>query len=278
MQPPPQKVVASDVTRALNEDLGPGDCTAALIPADQAMATLVRCREDAILCGQPWFDETFHQVQPGVEIDWQLADGDTLEAGHEVCRLEGLARGILSGERTALNFLQTLSGTATRTRQYVDAVAGTGAIILDTRKTLPGMRVAQKYAVRCGGGSNHRMGLYDAVLIKENHIAAAGSISAALSEAKRLYPDLLLEVEAETLEQIEQSYRAGAQRVLLDNFSLELLNTAVDRYKGRISLEASGGITLQTVREIAETGVDFISTGEISKSVQSVDFSMRFVA
>ena len=208
----------------------------------------------------------------------QTADGDTLEAGHEVCRLEGLARGILSGERTALNFLQTLSGTATRTRQYVDAVAGTGAIILDTRKTLPGMRVAQKYAVRCGGGSNHRMGLYDAVLIKENHIAAAGSISAALSEAKRLYPDLLLEVEAETLEQIEQSYRAGAQRVLLDNFSLELLNTAVDRYKGRISLEASGGITLQTVREIAETGVDFISTGEISKSVQSVDFSMRFVA
>ena len=157
-------------------------------------------------------------------------------------------------------------------------MAGTGAIILDTRKTLPGMRVAQKYAVRCGGGSNHRMGLYDAVLIKENHIAAAGSISAALSEAKRLYPDLLLEVEAETLEQIKQSYRAGAQRVLLDNFSLELLNTAVDRYKGRISLEASGGITLQTVREIAETGVDFISTGEISKSVQSVDFSMRFVA
>ena len=195
----------------------------------------------------------------------------------EICRLQGPARSILSGERTALNFLQTLSGTATSARRYVDAVAGTDAIILDTRKTVPGLRLAQKYAVRCGGASNHRIGLFDAILIKENHISAAGSITAAVKAALDLYPDLLLEVEVENLEQLEEARSAGAQRVLLDNFTLEALQTAVDRFKGQIGLEASGGINLETVRAVAETGVDFISTGDITKSVRAVDFSMRFV-
>ena len=277
MRPPPQRVVADDVGRALREDLGDGDCTASLIPATSALRTRVICRENAVLCGRPWFEETFRQIGPGVTFSWKRNDGDTMEAGLEICRLEGPARSILSGERTALNFLQTLSGTATRARRYADAVAGTGAIILDTRKTVPGLRLAQKYAVRCGGASNHRIGLFDAILIKENHIWAAGSITAAVAEARRLYPGLLLQVEVETPEQLEEARTAGAQRVLLDNFSLEGLNAAVERFKDRIGLEASGGITLESVRRVAETGVDFISTGDITKSVRAVDFSMRFL-
>jgi nicotinate-nucleotide pyrophosphorylase (carboxylating) len=277
MRPPPQQVVADDVRRALREDLGEGDCTASLIPDKNVLRTRIICRDNAVLCGRPWLEQTFHQLDAGITITWQINDGDTMQPDQEICRLQGPARPILSGERTALNFLQTLSGTATCARRYTEAVAGTGAIILDTRKTIPGLRLAQKYAVRCGGASNHRIGLFDAILIKENHISAAGSITAAVTEALHLYPDLLLEVEVENLEQLEQAHSAGAQRVLLDNFALDDLKTAVDRFKGRIGLEASGGIDLKTVRSVAETGVDFISTGDITKSVQAVDFSMRIV-
>ena len=275
--PPPAETVSGDVGRALTEDIGPGDCTAQLVPADQVLKTRVICREEAVLSGRPWFDETFAQLDPAVEVDWSGADGDRLGPGQEVCTLAGNARSILSGERTALNFLQCLSGTATRARQYVDAVEGTGTVILDTRKTIPGLRLAQKYAVRCGGAQNHRTGLYDAILVKENHIAAAGSISAAVRAARGQYPDLLLEVEVENLDELDESCRAGAQRVLLDNFPHEAMRMAVKRYKGRIELEASGGIELETIRRVAETGVDFISTGDITKSVKAVDFSMRFL-
>jgi nicotinate-nucleotide pyrophosphorylase (carboxylating) len=237
----------------------------------------VVCREAATLCGQPWFDETFRQLDPSVRVDWRAEDGDTVGPDQEICRLEGAARSILSGERTALNFLQTLSGTATRTRGFVDAVAGTGAVILDTRKTLPGLRLAQKYAVRCGGGSNHRIGLFDAILIKENHIAAAGSITAAVEAAQRQSPGLLLEVEVETLRQLEEACRAGAARVLLDNFDARMLESAVARFRGRIELEASGGIDLESIRAIAECGVDFISVGAITKHLRATDFSMRYL-
>lgn len=274
---PVPSVVLTDVQRALEEDVGPGDCTAGLVPADQALETRVICREHAVLAGTAWFDETFRQLDNGVRVDWKKVDGDRMAPDEEICRLRGTARSILTGERTALNFLQTLSGTATRTRAYADAVEGTGAVVLDTRKTIPGLRLAQKYAVLCGGGSNHRIGLYDAILVKENHISAAGSISAAVKEAKSAYPHLLLEVEVENLEQLEEAYKAGAQRVLLDNFPRDTLLEAVQRYKGEIGLEASGGIELDTIRDVAETGVDFISTGDITKSVRAVDFSMRFV-
>jgi len=274
---PPREVVADDVARALREDVGDGDRTANLIPADTELDTRVISREAAVLCGRPWFEETFRQLDPAVRLRWQASDGELIRRDQVVCRLHGPARATLSGERTALNFLQTLSGTATQARRYAEAVAGTGAIILDTRKTLPGLRLAQKYAVRCGGAQNHRIGLFDAILVKENHISAAGSITAAVGQALRLYPGLLLEVEVENIEQLEEALRAGAQRVLLDNFSLNGLKAAVEQYKGRIELEASGGIDLESVRAVAETGVDFISTGAITKSVQATDFSMRFV-
>lgn len=274
---PPHEVVAEDVERALREDMGDGDRTSSLIPADTELETRVISREAAVLCGSPWFQETFRQLDPAVRLNWQAGDGDLIQRNQEVCRLHGPARATLSGERTALNFLQTLSGTATQARRYVEAVAGTGAIILDTRKTLPGLRLAQKYAVRCGGARNHRIGLFDAILVKENHISAAGSITAAVQQALQLYPDLLLEVEVENLQQLDEALRAGAQRALLDNFGLDGLKSAVEQYKGRIELEASGGIDLQSVRAVAETGVDFISTGAITKSLQATDFSMRFL-
>jgi len=269
--------VPRDVRRALREDLGTGDCTAELVNEDTQLQTRVICRERAVLSGQPWFDETFRQLDERIGITWNAKDGEELEPEQPVCRLEGPARPILSGERTALNFLQTLSATATLARRYSDAVAGTGAVILDTRKTIPGLRLAQKYAVRCGGAENHRIGLFDAILIKENHIAAAGSVSAAVDAARHLHPDLLLEVEVETPEQLEEACRAGAQRALLDNFSLEALRAAVGRYKGKIGLEASGGISLETVRSIAATGVDYISSGDLTKNVRAIDYSMRFV-
>jgi len=277
MHAPPQQLVADDVRRALQEDLGDGDCTASLIPEKNSLETRVICRETAVLSGRPWFKETFRQLDTRIAISWHKSDGEGMEADEVICVLTGSARSILSGERTALNFLQTLSGTATQARRYVDAVAGTGAIILDTRKTIPGLRLAQKYAARCGGASNHRIGLFDAILIKENHISAAGSITAAVKAALHLYPGLLLEVEVESLEQLEEAQTAGAQRVLLDNFGIEALKAAVDRFNGQIDLEASGGINLETIRAVAETGVDFISTGDITKSVRAVDFSMRFV-
>jgi len=274
---PTAKEVADDVARALAEDLGDGDRTAALIPADARLETRVISRETAVLCGAPWFTETFRQLDAAVTVAWQADDGAIVHHNQEVCRLEGPARAILSGERTALNFLQTLSGTATVARRYVDAVAGTGATLLDTRKTVPGLRIAQKYAVRCGGASNHRVGLYDAILVKENHISAAGSIAAAVREALRRYPELPLEVEVEDTDQLEEAMQAGARRVLLDNFSLRALKAAVERYHGRIELEASGGIDLQSVRAVAETGVDFISVGDLTKNVDAIDFSMRFL-
>ena len=270
-------VVSRDVRTALAEDLGDGDRTANLIDENQSLKTRVICREHAVLCGREWFDETFRQLEPEIQINWRLEDGESMSPDQEVCTLNGPARAILSGERTGLNFLQTLSGTATRTAEYVEAIRGTGTKILDTRKTIPGLRQAQKYAVLCGGGTNHRVGLFDAYLIKENHIAAAGSVSAAVSQALESDSGLLVEVEVENLEQLEEACNAGAQRALLDNFPVPLLKEAVARYSGKIELEASGGITLEAIREVAETGVDFISTGDITKSVRATDFSMRYI-
>ncbi len=275
--PPGAGAVGAQVATALAEDMGDGDRTAELIPAAQSLSTRVVCRDEAVLCGQDWFEETYRQLDSGVNVDWAVKDGDALAPGDEVCRVRGPARPVLSGERTALNFLQTLSATATRTAQYVRAVAGTGATILDTRKTIPGLRTAQKYAVRCGGGANHRMGLFDAVLIKENHIAAAGSIGAAVARARKNSPGLMLEVEVETMSQLDEAVEAGAGRALLDNFPLERLREAVSVCSGTIELEASGGISLETVRAVAETGVDFISTGDVTKNVRAVDYSMRFL-
>ena len=276
---PPAEVIERQVTEALAEDIGGGDLTAALIPADARAAARVIARETAVLCGQDWFDAVFRQLDAGVTVTWEAADGDAVGEDQTLCRLQGPARVLLSGERTALNFLQTLSATATRAARYVEAVAGTGARILDTRKTIPGLRLAQKYAVTCGGASNHRIGLFDAILIKENHIAAAGSIEAALAEARRLAADrggVEIEIEVEDLAQLEAALAAGARRVLLDNFDLARLREAVRLNAGRARLEASGGVNLETVRAIAETGVDDISVGEITKDIRAVDLSMRF--
>lgn len=267
--------IADDVRRALTEDLGAGDVTAALLPADSSSAATVITREDAVLCGTAWFDAVFAQLDSSVRISWLEQDGDDIQAGQELCRLCGPTRALLSGERCALNFLQTLSATATATRRYVAAIAGTGAQILDTRKTIPGLRTAQKYAVRCGGGRNHRMGLYDAILIKENHIAAAGSIERAVSSARQLHPGLSIEVEVENLAQLSQALAACTDIILLDNFSIDDLPAAVALNAGRAKLEASGGITLDNVRAIASTGVDFISVGSLTKHVHAVDLSLR---
>ena len=274
---PAAELLARDVQAALEEDIGSGDLTAGLVPEATVLATQVVCREAAVLAGRPWFEETFRQLDARVRMDWNLEDGDPFTAGQQVCRLQGPARAILSGERTGLNFLQTLSATATQARHYVDAVAGTGVVILDTRKTLPGLRQAQKYAVRCGGASNHRAGLYDAILVKENHIAAAGSIPTAVSVARERYPGVLLEVEVEDLQQLAQAAAAGADRALLDNFTLVQLRAAVQAWGGRIELEASGGIDLDTVRDIAQTGVNFISVGALTKHIRAIDFSMRYL-
>jgi nicotinate-nucleotide pyrophosphorylase (carboxylating) len=237
-------------------------------------------RDDAVVCGRDWFDEAFRQLDAATTIDWLCGDGDPVTAGSTVCRIGGKTRAILTAERTALNFLQTLSATATAAARFVKAIEGTGAIILDTRKTLPGFRAAQKYAVRCGGASNHRLGLHDAILIKENHIAALGSIEAAVAKARATAGTKLVEVEVETLDQVETALRSAADRLLLDNFSLEMLRAAVTlkrKLAARQALEASGGITLANVRAIAETGVDYISVGSITKNISAVDFSLRIV-
>ena len=269
--------VASQVRLALAEDVGNGDLTAALVPADAVAHAEVIVREPAVLCGSAWFDEVFRQLDPGIRVDWSASDGETLVASQRVCTLQGMARPVLSGERTALNFLQTLSGTASRAAQYVAAVAGTSAVILDTRKTLPGLRLAQKYAVRCGGASNHRIGLFDAVLIKENHIRAAGSIAAALRAAHAATAaGMMVEIEVENLAELGQALTAGATRILLDNFSHAQLREAVRLTAGRAELEASGGVSLESVREIALSGVDFISVGQLTKDVRATDFSMLF--
>ena len=264
------------VALALAEDVGGGDLTAALIPEDaQAEATVIS-RENAILCGAAWFDAVFWQLDSRIVINWQAADGDRIASDQLLCTLRGLARVLLTGERTALNFLQLLSGTATLARRYADAVAGTRATILDTRKTLPGLRLAQKYAVRCGGCRNHRIGLFDAVLIKENHIMAAGSIGEAIAVARRLHPDVTVEVEVENLAELAEALMAQPDIVMLDNFDLATMAEAVNITGGRVKLEASGNVNFETVRPIAETGVDYISIGGLTKDVRAVDLSMRF--
>jgi nicotinate-nucleotide pyrophosphorylase (carboxylating) len=267
------------VRRALAEDLGTGDLTAALVPAGQSASAKVITRENAVLCGQPWFDEVFRQLDLAIRVAWLAAEGATVTAGTILCEIDGPARPLLTGERTALNFLQTLSGTATAASAYAAAVAGTRARVLDTRKTIPGLRRAQKYAVRVGGALNHRIGLFDAILIKENHIVAAGSISTAVTAARRLSPAVLVEVEVETLAQAGEALAAGADRLLLDNFPAERLAEAVrlrDERAPATKLEASGGITLANIGAVAATGVDFISIGDVTKNVHAVDLSMRF--
>ena len=276
ISPPDPVTVHADVTRSLAEDIRGGDLTANLIPASLLAQATVISREGAVICGEPWFETVFRCLDPRVRIEWRVRDGGVAEANQVLCTLAGPARALLSGERTALNFLQTLSGTATRTRRYVSAVAGTGAKILDTRKTLPGLRLAQKYAVRCGGGHNHRLGLFDAILIKENHILAAGSVGAAVAVARRTAPGQTVEVEVEDLEELRQALTAGADMILLDNFAVTEVAQAVALNEGRARLEASGGITLDNIRRIAETGVDCISVGAITKDIQAVDLSMRF--
>jgi nicotinate-nucleotide pyrophosphorylase (carboxylating) len=271
---PPAAAIASEVAHALAEDVGAGDVTAALLE-DAPRGAIVVAKEDAVLAGQAWFERCFRALDPGAVVRWDLAEGAALEPGRRVCRIEARTRPMVSAERSALNFLQLLSGTATVTRSYVHAVSGTRARILDTRKTVPGLRLAQKYAVRVGGGENHRIGLYDAYLIKENHIAAAGSIGAAVGRARSLRPELLCEVEVESLAELEQALAATPDRILLDDFPLDELARAVALCGGRCPLEASGGVTLANVRAIAETGVDYISVGALTKNVRAVDLSLR---
>jgi nicotinate-nucleotide pyrophosphorylase (carboxylating) len=274
-----EPAIRRNVTDALAEDIGGGDLTSALVDADAVSGASVVARNTCVLAGRPWADEVFRRLDESIVIDWYLADGDSAEAGDVVCKLVGPARALLTGERCALNFLQTLSATATATARYVAAVEGTGARILDTRKTLPGLRAAQKYAVRCGGGENHRAGLFDAILIKENHVKAAGGIRAALTRARDAGAEVPVEIEVESHDELLEALDAGATRILLDNFSVASLHQAVETNAGygyaRAELEASGNVTLETVREIAETGVDFISIGALTKNVAAIDLSMQ---
>jgi len=269
--------IRDSAARLLAEDVGPGDITAQLIPEKQMARARVITREATILCGVAWVDELFRRLDPRVSLHWQAADGDRLAAGQGFLELEGPARSLLTGERAALNLLQTLSATATRTRHYVDLLEGTGVRLLDTRKTLPGLRLAQKYAVTCGGGHNHRIGLYDAFLIKENHIAACGGIEAAVKEARDIARDLPVEVEVETFEELDLALAAGADVIMLDNFSLDDMREAVSRNAGRATLEASGNVDETTLRAIAETGVNCISSGALTKDLKAIDLSMRVI-
>jgi len=268
--------VQRDVLAALVEDIGGGDLTALLTPATRRSQGTVLSREDAVLAGTAWFDACFRRLDPLAVIRWTARDGEKIAAGQTLCRIEASTRALLTAERAALNFLQLLSATATETRRYVDAVAGTGARIVDTRKTLPGLRLAQKYAVTCGGGSNHRLGLYDGILIKENHIMAAGGVTAALEQAREIgRDDVFIQIEVETLEQLAEALDANATMILLDNMSLEQMRQAVGLTAGRAELEASGGVSLETVRAIAETGVNRISIGSLTKNVRAIDLSLR---
>ena len=274
--------ISNNVAKSLSEDIGEDDLTALLIKSEVSAVATVICREKSILCGTQWFDTCFKQLSPQTEIHWFAEEGDVILAGQELCKIKGNARSLLTAERSALNFLQTLSAIATQTRSYVDEVLGTGALIVDTRKTLPGLRLAQKHAVRCGGGLNHRLGLYDGILIKENHIISAGGIESALKTAELIAPKgLIIQIEVETRDGLFKALNAGARMILLDNFSLEDLSYAVTltadlTNKGTL-LEASGGITLKNVKKIAETGVDRISIGSITKHVRAIDFSMNFI-
>ncbi|MEW6037282.1 MAG: carboxylating nicotinate-nucleotide diphosphorylase [Pseudomonadota bacterium] len=277
MNQAPVELSLDDVERYLSEDIGSGDLTADIVPASASARAEVVTREPMVLCGRAWFEAVFRQLDPAFEPVWFVEEGGEASAGQLLCEVEGSARALLSGERTALNLLQTLSGTATVARLYARAVAGTGVKVLDTRKTLPGLRLAQKYAVRCGGCHNHRAGLYDAVLIKENHIAAAGSIGEAVAMARRLHPDVMVEVEVETFAELEQALAAGADRIMLDDFERNALSKAVAVTAGRAELEVSGNIDLDNIRAVAETGVDFVSVGGLTKHLKAVDLSMRIV-
>ena len=272
--------IQKNVTDALAEDVGSGDLTASLVPETSNVSASIFARENAVMAGHPWVDEVYAQLDPDIRIEWQQDDGDRIDENTVLCEIEGPARAVLTGERTALNFLQTLSATATATACYVAALKGTDTRILDTRKTVPGLRLAQKYAVRCGGGVNHRIGLFDAILIKENHILSAGGIGNAINAALESADDVMIEIEVESLDELREALEAGAKRLLLDNFSINDLRAAVDinRQSGvpLAELEASGGLTLDHLRQVAETGVDYISVGAISKNIRAIDLSMRF--
>ncbi|MBY4598423.1 carboxylating nicotinate-nucleotide diphosphorylase [bacterium BD-1] len=272
--PPPADVVAADVARALAEDIGPGDATAELLPDEPARAYVI-AKEAGVIAGRPWFDACFLALDPAAKLDWRVAEGQHVAAGTVLVTISGRSRALVSAERPALNFLQTLSATASRTAECVAAVAGSRTRVLDTRKTLPGLRQAQKYAVRAGGGSNHRMGLYDAVMLKENHIHAAGSIAAAAAAARARHPALPLIIEVESLDELDQALATGCDRILVDDFSEADLREAVRRAAGRTPLEVSGGVTLERLRAIAEIGVDCVSIGALTKHVQALDLSMR---
>jgi nicotinate-nucleotide pyrophosphorylase (carboxylating) len=270
--------IERNVSAALAEDVGECDWTALLTPESKSAHAAVVCRVSAVICGQSWFEACFRKLDSAVAVTWLVAEGAHVDAGARICEIRGKARALLTGERSALNFLQMLSAVATTTRHYVEAVAGTRAAIVDTRKTLPGLRLAQKYAVKTGGGVNHRLGLYDAMLIKENHVAAAGGITAALQQAQKTAPqEIWIQIEVETLEQLEEALAAGAKMILLDNMTPDQMRKAVKITAGRAQLEASGGITLENVRSIAETGVDRISIGSLTKDIRAVDLSMRFI-
>jgi len=274
----PKNHIKESVHSALAEDIGTEDVTCKLIPKTNTSHATVIAREAAIICGIEWFNETFNQLDSKILIDWQVKDGDKVKADQLICKLFGPARALLSGERTALNFLQTLSGTATIANQYANAIAATNTKVLDTRKTIPGLRLAQKYAVSCGGCKNHRIGLYDAILIKENHILAAGSIKNAVESSRSNYPELNIEVEVENLNELQQALDVKVERVLLDNFDIDTLKKAVQITNKTSELEASGNVTLENIRSIADTGVDYISTGAITKDIKALDLSMRFSA
>ena len=268
-------IIQDDINRFLAEDVGSGDLTAQVIPADKkAKATLIT-REATLVCGQAWFNAVFRTIAADIKVDWQCEEGEQVFAGDVLCYLSGSARGLLTGERAALNMLQTLSATASLANQYAKAIEDTDTVVLDTRKTIPGLRLAQKYAVTCGGASNHRVGLYDGILIKENHIMAAGSIAKAVEAARLVSDSVDVEVEVENLDEVQQALNAKADILLLDNFSLDQLAQAVVLNKGAAKLEASGNVTLSTIRDIAKTGVNFISVGALTKNVQAVDLSMR---
>lgn len=265
----------AEIDRFLAEDIGSGDLTAAILPEAACASAIVMTRESMVVCGQAWFKAVFGRLDPSVQIVWECEEGAEVQAGGLLCRLEGSARSLMTGERTALNLLQTLSATATLARKYAKAVEGTGVKILDTRKTIPGLRLAQKYAVRCGGCHNHRIGLYDGILIKENHILAAGSITRAIRSAEGLQAGVMIEVEVETLDEMNEALAAGAKRILLDEFTLPMMREAVVMAANRAELEVSGSVTLEAIREIADTGVNYISVGALTKNVRAIDLSMR---
>jgi len=270
------QLIINQAANALDEDVGSGDISAQLIDADSRLETELLVREDAVLCGCQWFEEVFRQCDENITVQWLAADGDSIEANSVVCEVSGPARGLLTAERSAINFLQTLSGTATLTRSYAERIEHTDCRILDTRKTIPQLRVAQKYAVLCGGGHNHRIGLFDAYLIKENHLAAGGGIAKTVARARQMHPDRFVEVEVENLDQLQQAIDAGVDRVLLDNFTIAEMERAVALSGKRIELEASGNIELERLAEVAATGVDFISIGALTKHLRAIDFSLRY--